>query len=39
VQKEHFELVLESIESKVQLVLECFNVLDKKIDDNYIELK
>lgn len=38
-QKEHFEVVLESIESKVQQVLECFSVLDKKIDDVRDELK
>ncbi len=37
--KEHFEVVLESIESKIQLVLECFSVLDKKIDDKHDELK
>lgn len=38
-EKEHFEVVLESIESKVQQVLECFSVLDKKIDDVRDELK
>ena len=38
-QKEHFEVVLESIESKIQLVLECFSTLDKKIDDVRDELK
>lgn len=29
-QKEHFEVVLELIESKIQLILEGFSVLDKK---------
>jgi len=38
-QKEHFEVVLESIESKFQLILECFSTLDKKIDDVRDELK
>ncbi|NJD37126.1 MAG: hypothetical protein FIA89_02210 [Geobacter sp.] len=38
-EKEHFEVVLESIESKFQQVLECFSVLDKKIDDVRDELK
>ncbi len=38
-QKEHFGVVLESIESKVQLILECFSTLDKKIDDVRDELK
>jgi len=38
-EKEHFEVVLESIESKIQQVLECFSVLDKKIDDVRDELK
>lgn len=38
-QKEHFEVVLELIESKIQLILEGFSVLDKKIDDVRHELK
>lgn len=29
--KEHFEVVLESIESKIQLILEGFSMLDKKL--------
>ena len=36
---EHFEVVLESIESKLQQVLECFSALNKKIDDVRDELK
>ena len=31
-QKEHFEVVLESIDSKFQQMLECFSTLDSKID-------
>lgn len=38
-EKEHFEVVLESIESKFQLILECCSTLDKKIDDVRDELK
>lgn len=38
-QKEHFEVVLESIESKLQQVLECCSALNKKIDDVRDELK
>ncbi len=38
-QKEYFEVVLESIESKHQLILECLSTLDKKIDDVRDELK
>lgn len=30
--KEHFEVVLESIDSKFQQMLECFSTLDSKID-------
>ncbi|MCK4620865.1 MAG: hypothetical protein KAT62_01490 [Desulfuromonadales bacterium] len=32
-QKEHFEVILESIDSKFDLVLEGYASLDKKIDD------
>ena len=31
-QKEHFEILLESVDSKMQLLLEGFSVLDCKID-------
>jgi chaperonin cofactor prefoldin len=31
-QKEHFEVILESVDSKMQLLLEGFSVLDRKID-------
>ena len=31
-QKEHFEILLESVDSKMQLILEGFSVLDSKID-------
>ena len=37
-QKDHFEIVLESIESKIQLVLEGYSVLDKRIQDTRDEL-
>ena len=32
-EKEHFEVILESIDSKFDLVLEGYSSLDKKIDD------
>ncbi len=32
-QKEHFEVILESIDSKFDLVLEGYSSLDKKIDN------
>lgn len=32
-QKEHFEILLQSMDSKFNLVLEGFSVLNKKIDD------
>lgn len=31
-QKDHFEVVLESIDGKFQQMLECFSTLDAKID-------
>ena len=31
-QKDHFEILLESVDSKMQLLLEGFSVLDSKID-------
>jgi hypothetical protein len=38
-QKEHFEILLESMDSKFSLMLEGFSTLDKKIDDFKGELK
>lgn len=31
-QKEHFEILLEAIDSKFQVTMEAFSTLDKKID-------
>ena len=38
-QKEHFEILLENVDSKFNLILEGFSTLDKKIDDFRGELK
>jgi len=38
-QKEHFEILLESIDSKFQLTLEAFQSLNNKIDTKVDELR
>ena len=38
-EKEHFEIILEDIDSKMALVLECVTTLDQKIDRKFNELK
>lgn len=38
-QKEHFEILLESMDSKINLILEGFSVLNKKIEDESAERK
>ena len=38
-QKEHFEILLESVDSKINLILEGFSVLNKKIEDERAERK
>jgi hypothetical protein len=37
-QKEHFEILLESMDSKINLVLEGYSVLAKDIKDTRVEL-
>ena len=37
-QKEHFEILLESVDSKMQLVLEGYSVLANQIKDTKAEL-
>lgn len=38
-QKEHLEILLESMDSKINLILEGFSVLNKKIEDESAEHK
>ncbi len=38
-QKEHFEILLESVDSKINLILEGFSVLNKKIEDERADRK
>lgn len=38
-EKEHFEIILESLDSKMDLVLEALKATNQKIDDNTAELK
>ncbi len=38
-EKEHFEIILESLDSKMDLVLEAFKATNQKIDDKTAELK
>lgn len=38
-EKEHFEVILEDINSKIDLIVEGRQALDKKIDDKVAELK
>ncbi|MBD1401147.1 hypothetical protein [Pelovirga terrestris] len=38
-EKEHLEVILESIDSKFDLVIEGYNTLDRKIDTFRAELK